>query len=158
MAYTDLPFGAGYPPETGFPRMGNNPIVDVVPVVITVSNSVNTTRTMTAAEVLGGLWIINCDDANTATLPTAALLNAAIPGVRANTVVFFDIINIGDATLTIAVGTGGTLVVGNSKSTVATIAAAASKRFMLRVTAVKQIDGSDAYMVLSFGSVAASVA
>ena len=149
MAYTDLPFGAGFTPMTGYPRMGMWPVVDVVPFTHTLSSGAGTTHTATAAEVLGGLWIINCDDASTVTLPTAALLNAAIPGVKANTVISFLVINTGDASITLAVGTGGTLVVGNSKSTVATVATVTSKRWLIRVTAVMAIDGSDAYQLLS---------
>jgi hypothetical protein len=66
---------------------------------------------------------------------------------------------VGDTTLTIAVGTGGTLVVGNSKSTVATIALLNSKRFIIIVTGVTQNgDASDSYQVIGMGSIAASVA
>jgi len=154
----DLIFGSGYTPTAAWPRMGASPIPTraVVAETLTTGGGV---RTMTAAEAVAGtIWLLNVDDAQTVTLPTAALLNAAIPGVCAGAVVEMDFINIGDTTLTIAVGTGGTLVAGNSKSTVATVAAAASKKIYLRVTAVKLINGSDAYMVLSLGSVAASVA
>lgn len=116
-------------------------------------------RTLTAAEVLGGLLIVNCDDAQTATLPTATLLNAAIQAAAAGASFELDVINVGDTTLTIAVGTGGTLVVGNSKSSVATIVSNASKRFIIRVTGVtQQGDASDGYTVYGFGSIAAAVA
>jgi hypothetical protein len=114
-------------------------------------------RTLTAAEVLGGVLIVNCDDAQTANLPTGTLLNAALPGCSVGASFELDVVNVGDTTLTIAVGTGGTLVQGNSKSTVATIVAQASKRFVIIVTGVTQNgDASDAYQVIGMGSIAAS--
>lgn len=117
-------------------------------------------RTATAAEVLGGLFIINCDDAQTLTLPTAALLNRAIPSNAAGASFDFDVINTGDATLTVAIGTGGTLATGsNSKSSVATIVANASKRFTVVITGVLQNgDSSDGYTVYGHGSIGAAVA
>jgi hypothetical protein len=118
-------------------------------------------RTLTAAEVLGGLLIVNCDDAQTATLPTATLLNAALPGAASGAAFDLDVINTGDTTLTIAVGTGGTLEVdsGASKDTVATIVANASKRFTILVTGVtQQGDSSDGYTVYGHGSIGAATA
>jgi hypothetical protein len=105
------------------------------------------------------------DDAQTLTLPTAALLNAGVPGATSGanglgaTTFRVLIINTGDTTLTVAVGTGGSLVVGNSKSTVATVVANASKEIIIRVTGVLSAgDSSDSYTVYSHGSVAESVA
>jgi hypothetical protein len=139
--------------------MGMIPVVKKTPAAITLTTG-GGVRTLTAAEVLGGLLIINCDDAQTATLPTAALLNAAIPGAAVDVCFDVDIINVGDTTLTIAVGTGGTLTVGNSKATVATVVALASKRITIRITGVIQQPGStaDSYTVIGHGSIAAAVA
>lgn len=154
----DTPFGAGYTPTTGFVRMGASPIPTRAIIEETLTTA-GGARTLTAAEAVSGLLaVLNVDDAQTVTLPTAALLNAAIPGACVGATVAIDFVNIGDSQLTIAVGTGGTLVAGNSKSTVATVAAAASKRILIRVTGVKKITGADSYTVYSFGSVAASVA
>src|SRR5690606_34732435 len=50
-------------------------------------------QTLTAAELLGGLLLINCDDAQTLNLPSAADLNAAIPGVAEGTAFVFSVIN-----------------------------------------------------------------
>jgi len=154
-----LPFGTGFSPLLGEPRIGvGNPIPTTTVTAATLTTG-GGARTATAAELLGGLFVLNVDDAQTLTLPTAALLNAAIPAAAAGATVEFMVINTGDATLTVAVGTGGSLVVGNSKSTVATVAANASKRFLVRVTGVLNAgDSSDAYTVYSDGSTAASVA
>lgn len=154
-----LPFGTGFSPLQGEPVMGTgNPITKT-----TVTSATMTTgggvRTATIAELLGGILVLNVDDAQTLNLPTGALLNAGIPGAAIGSTIECLIINVGDATLTVAVGTGGSLVVGNSKSTVATVAALASKRLLIRVTGVKKAgDASDSYVVYSDGSTAASVA
>jgi hypothetical protein len=153
------PFGSSFSPLMGQPRLGTgNPIPTT-----TVTEDILTTgggaRTATAAELLGGIFVLEVDDAQELTLPTATLLNAATPAAVAGATIEFLVINTGDATLTVAVGTGGTLVVGNSKSTVATVATNASKRFLVRITGVTQNgDASDAYTVYSDGSTAASVA
>lgn len=153
-----LPFGSGFSPLLGEPRMGLIPLPAKVATAMTLTTA-GGVRILTAAEILGGLLVINCDDAQTATLPTAALLNAAIPAACSGVSFDFDIINVGDTTVTLAIGTGGTLVVGNSKSTVATVVALASKRITILVTAVlKNGDTSDAYTVIGHGSVAAAVA
>jgi hypothetical protein len=150
------PFGAGFSPITGWNRMGQVPIPYKTATAFTLTTG-GGARTLTAAEILGGLLIINCDDAQTATLPTATLLNAAIQGAVAGASFDFDLINVGDTTVTVAVGTGGSLVVGNSKSSVATVVAQASKRFTIRVTGVtQQGDASDAYIVYGHGSIAAA--
>lgn len=138
--------------------MGNPPLAkrDITEATLTTAGGA---RTATIAELIGGLLVLNVDDAQTLTLPTAALVNAGTPGARIGQTVEFDVINIGDATLTVAVGTGGTLVVGNSKSTVATLVANASKRFILRITGVKHAGAaSDSYVVYGFGSTAAATA
>ena len=159
-----LPFGTGLSPIQGEPNMGFGPIVKTVVTAATMTTG-GGVRTATIAELRGGILVLNVDDAQTLTLPTAALLNAGIPGATAGanglgaSTFRFLIVNTGDATLTVAVGTGGSLVVGNSKSTVATVATNASKEFIVRVTGVlKAGDSSDSYTVYSHGSVAASVA
>lgn len=152
------PFGSGFSPITGWNRMGGIPLAKKTATAFTLTTS-GGARTLTAAECLGGLFIINCDDAQTVTLPTATLLNAAIQGATAGVCFDIDIVNVGDTTITVAVGTGGTLVVGNSKSSVATIAALASKRFTINLTGVtQQGDSSDSYQVIGYGSIAAAVA
>ena len=158
---TNMPYGSGFSPLLGEPRMGLIPLPQKVATAFTLTTA-GGARTCTADECLGGLFLVNCDDAQTMTLPTATLLNAAIPGVAVGTAFDFDVINSGDTTLTVAVGTGGTLVVGsNSTSTVATIVAKASKRFTVLITAVPT-PGADtstnSYILIGYGSIAAAVA
>ncbi len=152
-------YGAGFSPLMGQPRVGELPIPQITPLEVTLTTA-GGVRTLTAAEILGGLLVINCDDAQTATLPTATLLNKAVPAAAVGATVYFDLINTGDTTVTIAVGTGGTLLTNsNSTSTVATVVAKASKRFAIRITGVTQNgDASDSYRVYGFGSIAAACA
>lgn len=153
-------YGTNYSPLMGEPRMGLVPIPQKTVTSFTLTTG-GGARTLTAAEILGGLLIVNCDDAQTMTLPTATLLTAAVPAAAIGAAFDFDVINTGDTTLTVAVGTGGTLVVGNSKSSVATIVSNASKRFTVYLTAVPT-PGADTststYTVYGYGSVAAAVA
>lgn len=151
-------FGTGFSPLMGEPRMGTAPIFDSTVTAATLTTG-GGARTATIAELLGRYLDLNVDDAQTLTLPTAALVNAGVPGAKIGATFKFLVTNIGDTTLTVAVGTGGTLVIGNSKSTVATVATNASKEFEIRITGVlKAGDSSDSYQVRSQGSVAASVA
>lgn len=153
------PFGSGFSPLMGQPRLGYGNPVPTTTVTDATLTTAGGARTATIAELLGGILVLNVDDAQTLTLPTAALVNAGVPAAAAGATVEFLVINTGDATLTVAVGTGGSLVVGNSKSTVATVASDASKRFLLRITGVLENgDASDGYTVYSDGSTAASVA
>lgn len=100
----------------------------------TVSSGTSTTPTWTAADILSGLIVVDCDDAGTATLPTADLLTAAINGVTVGSSFEFWIRNTGDSTLTIAAGTGGTLATGNTN----TVLTVATRIFKVVITAVKQ--------------------
>lgn len=66
--------------------------------------------TLSAAEILGGVVVADCAGAGrTYTLPTAAQLVAAIPGVAVGDIVRCKIVNGSDAaeTITLAEGTGG---------------------------------------------------
>lgn len=159
-----LPFGTGFSPRQGEPNMGQVPIVKTIVTAATMTTG-GGVRTATIAELLGGILVLTVNDAQTLTLPTAALLNAGIAGATSGanglgaTTFRFLIINTGDSTLTVAMGTGGSALVGNSKSTVLTCAALASVEFLVRVTGVLQAgDASDSYTVYSPGSTAASVA
>lgn len=153
-----LPFGTGFSPLQGYPVMGTVPIPNRSVTTATLTTA-GGPRTATIAEIKGGLFVLNVDDAQTLTLPTAALVNAGVPGATVGSSIEFDILNVGDATLTVAVGTGGSLVVGNSKSTVATVASDASLRLILRVTGVLQAgDSADSYTVYGLGSTASAVA
>jgi len=156
---TTNPFGSAFSPLMGQPRLGTgNPIPSTTVTAATLTTG-GGARTATIDELLGGIFVLNVDDAQTMNLPTAALVNAGVPAAAIGATVEFLIVNTGDTTLTVAIGTGGSLVVGNSKSTVATVASNASKRFLLRITGVLEAgDSSDSYVVYSDGSTAASVA
>lgn len=155
-----LPVGSGLTPlKGGIPANGLS-FEQAAPHAETLTTA-GGVQTLTAAELKSGLLLINTDDAQTLTLPTATLFNAGINGAALGERLEFDVINIGDATLTVAVGTGGSLVVGNSKSTVATIVANASKKFVLRVTGVASPadpSSSDSYVLYGLGSVGAATA
>jgi hypothetical protein len=82
--------------------------------------------------------------ARTDTFPTAAQMVAGLAGCAVGTTVETFVRNDGAATLTVAVGTGGT---GSGTLTVATLNA---KVFWLRFTNVTL--GSEAYTLYSLGS------
>lgn len=153
-----LPNGSGFAPTRGALGMSGVSAELAAPHAETLTTA-GGVQTVTVDELKSALLVINCDDAQTLTLPTAALINAGLIGAAVGARLEVDVINVGDTTLTIAVGTGGTLVVGNSKSSVATIVANASKKFVIRVTGVlANGDSSDSYTVYGLGSVGAAVA
>lgn len=116
--------------------------------------------TLTAAQILTGFLAIDCQDAQTANLPTATLLNAAIPGVEVGDVIELAIVNYGDSTLTVGLGTGITKTTLASVAAVMTLATLVSKRFRLECTSIAGQNGAttDAWVVWAFGSTAAAVA
>lgn len=90
--------------------------------------------TYTAAQLLGGLILRDPNGAGRSDVsPTAALLVAAIPGVRVDDVFEFVLVNTADAaeTITFTAGTGVTLV-----PAAITIAQNESGRVLVRFTAV----------------------
>jgi len=96
-----------FTPQQGFPNFKSLTYPTTVvgtPVVTTATTPV----TMTVAQLLGGLLAVDCQDAGTLTTPTAALINAAIPGAAVGVSFEVDVINYGDTTLTIGLGTGVT--------------------------------------------------
>ncbi len=107
-------FGAGFSPMSGSPRLGLVPIPNMT-VTSTIASTASGVITLTADQLLGGLIIVDCQEAQSATLPSAELLIAAIPGVTGTAQVTgacgfrFTIKNSGDSTLTLVAGAGGTL-------------------------------------------------
>lgn len=106
--------------------------------------------TVTAAELLGGMIIDSEDGAASFTLPTAAALNAAIPGVGVGC--FFDFLlrNVGNNTATVVVGTGITSVTGNTL----TVATVSTRLFRLVCTGVANpgvVGSTDSYDLYSLG-------
>ncbi len=112
--------------------------------------------TMTTAQLLGGLLRVDCQDAQTFTTPTAALLVAAINGCEIGTSFECDVINYGDTTLTIGLGTGVTKLTIATVAVVMTLATLTAKRLRFVCTAIAP--GSEAWVVYAFGSTAAAVA
>lgn len=129
-------------PLSGFPRPGRIPIPNMTVTTDTLTTG-GGVRTATADECLGGLFLLNVDDAQSMTLPTAALLCEAIPGVTGSSQntgacgFRFLIKNTGDSTLTVAAGTGGTM------SGTSTVVTAELREFILVIT--NSAIGSEAY-------------
>lgn len=146
---------AAFSPSVAYARFATLAYPTITPTLITLTTA-GGVRTLTAAELLSGFLTVDCQDAQTATTPTAALIVAAINGCQVGTAFYVDVVNYGDTTLTIGLGTGVT------KATIATVAAVmtlvtlASKRLLFVVT--NNIVGSEAVSVYAFGSTAAAVA
>jgi predicted RecA/RadA family phage recombinase len=103
--------------------------------------------TLTAAEVLSGLVVADPNGAaRTYTLPTAALLVAAMPGARVGDVVRCYVINGADAaeTLTLAAGAGGAFDANQTASS-QVIPQNASKMVHIRITNIGA--ATEAYVV-----------
>jgi predicted RecA/RadA family phage recombinase len=103
--------------------------------------------TLTAAELLGGIVVADCAGAGrTYTLPTAALLVAAMPGVQVGDIVRFLLVNGSDAAeaITLAAGTGGAFD-ANQTAASRTVVQNDSKFVHIRITNVTP--SSEAYVV-----------
>ncbi len=108
------------------------------------------TATVTAADLLGGLILATKNGAATITLPTATLLNAAIPAPAVGRCFEFFVRNTGNNTYTVAVGTGGTSASGNTL----TVATVNTRSFLLRITGVAIVSDpttTDTYTLYSTG-------
>jgi hypothetical protein len=153
------PFGSGFSPLLGEPRMGTVPIPTRTPTNLTLTTG-GGPLTATPAQCLSALFVCNTVNAQTLNLPTAALLNAAIPSCAQGAAFDMKFVNTGVSTLTIAAGAGGTAATGsNSKSTVLTVATLSGLELTLVVTGVlKNGDPSDSYIMYGLGSTAAAVA
>lgn len=142
------------------PNSGNAKFGTVALPMKTATSQVVTTATtpvqLTAAQILQGLLPVDCQDAGSITTPTAAAIVAAINGCQVGQSFELDVINYGDQTLTLALGTGVTKTTIASVAAVLTIVTLAAKRFVFIVTNVTP--GSEAVVVWAFGSTAAAVA
>lgn len=137
-----------FPPTQTYPRFRSLTFPEISPVSITQATAV----TLTAAQVLGGLILLDPDGGTTATMPTFTLLAAAIQGVAVGCSFEFTIRNTagGAETITVAAGTGGTT------SGTMTIAQSNSKRFLVVFTSSTGVlNGGtpDGYTIYSLGTV-----
>lgn len=105
-------------------------------------------QTLTAAQILGGMLLIDPNGSQAYTLPTAALLVAACSeGLSVGNGFEFTITNTADAgeTITVTAGTGCTT------SGTMTIAQSNTKRFLVVFTNITA--GSEAFTIYSLGTV-----
>lgn len=105
--------------------------------------------TLTAAELLAGIIVVDTNGAGrTYTLPTAALLVAAVPGAKVGDLIRTYIINGADAAevLTLAAGTGGAFDANQTASS-RVIGQNTSKMLFVRLTNVTA--ASEAYVAYS---------
>lgn len=111
----------------------------------TIETAVDDTATVTAAQLLKKIIDAVPTGAATFTLPTAALLVAAMPGVKVGDTFEFIITNnsAGANTITVAAGTGGT-----ADGTV-TVAQNVVRKFVVHITNVTA--SSEAYTVYGIG-------
>lgn len=137
---------AANPTSTGLVRLNGTeaPMNDIgVPVSLATAGDV----TLTAAQVLSGLLVVDCAGAGrTYTLPTAAILVAAIPGVQVGDIVRCKVVNGSDAAeaITLAAGTGGAFETNQTASS-RVIGQNTSKELVIRITNVTA--SSEAYVV-----------
>lgn len=122
-----------FEPSKGYAQFASLAFPKVTATAMTVTSG-TTPVTSTAAQVLSGLMVVDCQDAGDINFPTATLLNAAINGVTVGTSFDVWIRNTGDSTLTLVAGTGGTLATGNTN----TVLTVATRIFKFVVTGVKQ--------------------
>jgi hypothetical protein len=128
-------------------------VMEKVPVAPTqVLSTTGGAVTMTADQALGGLLILDCQDAQTITLPTAQKIVQAIPGCEKGTSFQLDIVNKGDSEATVALGSGITLA---SSSGTLTIPASSVRRLRFWVTTIVPYgDLGDAVSVASMQDLA----
>jgi predicted RecA/RadA family phage recombinase len=104
-------------------------------------------KVITAAEVLSGIYVRDCaGGSRTDTLPTAALLVAAVPGAKVGDMLKLQVINGSDAAevLTLAAGAGGAFD-ANQTAASRVVPQNASKTVCIRLTNVTP--AAEAYVV-----------
>ena len=138
---------ASFSPSYTYPRFAGPVFPTSTPTSLATGS-----QTLTVAHLLSALLILpNGGAAATFTLPTAALINAAIPGVAVGASFVFTIRNDDAAdAITVAAGSGGT-----TSGTMTIAGVGVLKSFLVRVTSVKLSSdpaGVDSYTVYSLGS------
>jgi hypothetical protein len=110
-----------------FPSTGNGyqttdgNVNEITLVIQGAPATVSAAGTLTAAQLLTGL-IVASGTPGTQTLPTVALLEAALPNVKVDSGFNLNLINTAGSTATVATGTGWTIV---GTATAATVTSAA---------------------------------
>lgn len=118
-------------PQRG-PQYLGGPIAErLTPATVTLTGN----ATMTAAQLVKKLIPIDCQEATTWTLPTAAEIAAAQPGLEVGDVFRFNVINYGDSTCTLAVNTGITNKVIDSEDAILVQATHIGAEYALVMTA-----------------------
>lgn len=147
---TATPFGTGFSPLRGEPTMGGIP----QPTTTVTTVVAGTTKTITAAQMLGGLVLHDPTGASNDTLDTANNLVAAMPGAAVGQSFYWDLVNIADASeiITVVAGTGGTLFTYSPASGTYTLAQNTGRRFLVQLTNVDIKGGTAAYTVYSLGA------
>lgn len=146
-----------FAPTNSYARFATLTYPTVTPTLITLTTAGGVV-TLTAAQLLSGLLTCACEDAQTMNTPTAAAIVAAINGCQVGTSFDVDVVNYGDTTLTVGLGSGVTKasLAAAPVSAVLTIVTLAAKRLKFVVT--NATVGSEAVSVYAFGSTAAAVA
>lgn len=137
---------ATFSPNKGYAIFSTLVYPTVTPTAVTVTTA-TTPVAITAAQALSGLLNVDCDDAGTITLPAAAAIKTAINGCEVGASFQLVVRNVGDSTLTLAAGTGGTL------TGTATIATANIKSLLIVFTATAE--GDEAYTAYTLGAASA---
>jgi hypothetical protein len=91
------------------------------------------TATLTAAQIVNGMLVATPTANATLTLPTAALIDAAIPNARVGSTFDLSLVNAAAATYTAAFALGAGIT--NGGNAVVSLAAATSAMFRFRKTA-----------------------
>lgn len=84
------------------------------------TNTTVTSRSMTAAEFLAGIFISSAAGALALTFPTAAALVAAMPNAQVGSTAVLYLVNTSNNTITITTNTGLTITGGHGTATAAT--------------------------------------
>lgn len=93
------------------------------------------TATLTAAQITGGILVANpSTSAATYTLPTAALIDAAVPSATVGSTFELSIVNLGTTSGTVTLSVTGATGVTDGGNALTAIAVTSSSRFLFRKT------------------------
>ena len=131
-----MSLGTRRTPERNSALLGGIPVVKGPVAAITVGSG-TTPMTLTAAQVAVGLLPFNCTDTSTVNLPTADLLAAGFAGpMQIGDWFELSMVNYGDSTITVGMGTGITNKVIDSEDAILDIATHIGVKYALVRTGV----------------------